>query len=133
MSRALREQVRDRAGGRCEYCHLPDFAAPASDFHVEHIIARQHRGSDEADNRCWCCHHCNLHKGPNLSGIDPETGSVVRLFNPRQDVWEIHFEFRGALIVGRTPEGRATADVCNMNAPRRVRLRKQLLAEGKLE
>ena len=28
---------------------------------------------------------CNLHKGPNLSGVDPDTGQVVRLFDPRDD------------------------------------------------
>ena len=47
MSSSLRQLVRDRAGCRCEYCHLPDFAAPASAFHVEHIVAKQHNGSND--------------------------------------------------------------------------------------
>jgi hypothetical protein len=42
----------------------------------------------------------NAHKGPNLSGLDPESGALVRLFNPRQDWWDEHFERNGVLIVG---------------------------------
>lgn len=41
-----------------------------------------------------------------------------------------HFELEGALLVGRTPTGRATVDVCNMNAPRRAQLRSLLAARG---
>jgi len=46
MTPALRQLVRERAGLRCEYCHLPEFAAAAAIFHVEHIIAKKHRGSE---------------------------------------------------------------------------------------
>jgi hypothetical protein len=130
MARSLRDRVRERAGRRCEYCHLPDFAAIASDFHVEHIVARQHRGSDAIGNRCWCCHRCNLHKGPNLSGRDPLTGNAVRLFDPRRQAWTRHFEWRGAVLVGRTQTGRATVAVLNINDPRRVQLRQILMDNG---
>jgi hypothetical protein len=30
-------------------------------------------GSDDPDNLALACHHCNLHKGPNLAGVDPRT------------------------------------------------------------
>lgn len=133
MDEARRSLVRRRAGDRCESCHLRQEHAPFAAFQIEHVIPRKHHGSDDEDNLALACDRCNLHKGPNLSGIDPQTGTVVRLFNPRQDVWDTHFEFRGAQIVGRTLEGRATADVCNMNAPRRVRLRKQLVVDGELD
>jgi len=33
------------------------------------------------------CHRCNLHKGTNLSSIDPDSGDVVSLFRPRDEVW----------------------------------------------
>src|SRR5258708_6762618 len=115
MPSPLRQLVRDRADCRCEYCHLPDFAAPASAFHVEHVIAKQHGGSDEPENRAWSCHRCNFSKGPNLSGKDPLTDNVVRLFDPRRQAWTRHFERLGALIVGRTQTGRATIAVLDMN------------------
>jgi hypothetical protein len=41
MTAAQREAVRQRAGGRCEYCRLPDSAMEPEDFHVEHIIAKK--------------------------------------------------------------------------------------------
>ena len=56
---------------RCEYCRLPQSALPLARFHIEHVIARQHRGGDSPGNLALSCHHCNLHKGPNLSGVDP--------------------------------------------------------------
>ena len=130
MPPTLRQLVRDRAGARCEYCHLPDFAAAASLFHVEHVIAKQHRGSDEPENRAWSCHRCNFCKGPNLSGRDPLTDNVVRLFDPRQQVWKRHFEWLGALIVGRTQTGRATVAVLDMNDPQRVELRQMVMDDG---
>jgi hypothetical protein len=78
----------------------------------------------------WSCHHDNDHKGPNLSGIDPETGKVVRLFNPRRQRWSRHFRFEGPGIVGRTQCGRATVGVLALNARDRVELRSELIAAG---
>ena len=43
-----------------------------------------------------------------LAGLDPESGALVRLFHPRQDQWDEHFERNGVIIVGRTTIGRAT-------------------------
>jgi hypothetical protein len=62
---------------------LPDSSPLFEPFHLEHIIAKQHGGETKADNLAWACHRCNRHKGPNLSGIDPETQEIVQLFNPR--------------------------------------------------
>ncbi len=44
-----REFVRRRAGDRCEYCRLPQHAVDGC-FHVEHIVARQHRENDDPLN-----------------------------------------------------------------------------------
>jgi hypothetical protein len=130
MPQSLRQFVRERAGFRCEYCHLPDFAAATSAFHVEHVIARQHGGADDPDNRAWSCHRCNLYKGPNLSGRDPLTGKIVRLFDPRRQSWKRHFEWYGAVLAGRTQIGRATIAVLGINDPQRVELRQMLMDEG---
>lgn len=77
-------EVRRRAGHGCEYCRIPQVAFRRP-FHVEHVVARQHGGTTELDNLAFACWHCNLKKGPNLAGIDPETGQTVLLFNPRKD------------------------------------------------
>jgi hypothetical protein len=129
MARSFRQLVRERAACRCEYCHLPDLGAPASAFHVEHVIARQHGGSDSFENRAWSCHRCNFSKGPNLSGKDPMTENIVRLFDPRRQSWKRHFEWHGPVLVGRTQTGRATIAVLDINDPKRAQLRQTLMDE----
>jgi hypothetical protein len=123
MDEALRQFIRERASHRCEYCHLPQDAEPFFAYHVEHIVARQHGGGNDSGNLAFACYHCNSHKGPNLSGLDRESGALVRLFHPRQDQWDEHFERNGVIIVGRTAIGRATVDLLKMNAADRRRLR----------
>ena len=76
MDAATGQFVRQRAESRCEYCHLPqDFSDLR--FHVEHIVPLQHCGSDNPDNPALACPECNLHKGTNLTGIDPDTNQVT--------------------------------------------------------
>ena len=126
---ATRRLVRERAGYRCEYCGMPQAQQSFPFFHVDHSIPQQHGGTDEPSDLALSCNHCNLHKGSNLTGIDPETGAVVVLFHPRRDVWETHFALRDALMVGLTPTGRTTVRVLHMNAADRVQLRKELQEE----
>jgi HNH endonuclease len=131
MDAATREFVRRRAGNRCEYCLLQQEQSGLS-HHVEHIVARQHGGSDDPDNLALACNRCNASKGPNLTEIDAASGVVVSLFHPRRDVWTDHFEFAGPRLVGLTPTGRATVSVLAMNDERRVERRAELLARGEL-
>ena len=131
MDAKTRELVRRRAGERCEYCLLRQEQTGLT-HHVEHITAKQHGGTDDEGNLALACNRCNACKGPNLTGIDTETGAIVPLFHPRLDAWADHFEFQQARIVGRTPKGRATAFVLQMNDERRIERRAELLALGEL-
>ena len=83
-------------------------------------------GDDDSADFVLACDRCNLHTGPNLTGIDPQPGEVVPLFRPRRQSWRDHFRVRGMEIVGLTPTGRATARWLSMNATRRVQLRAAL-------
>jgi hypothetical protein len=132
MDAARRRLVRHRAQDRCEYCRLPQSAAPFLRFHVEHIRAQQHTQDDSPENLALACPDCNRHKGPNLTTLDPETGHVVGLFNPRTDAWGEHFELQGALLIGRTPVGRATIRLLQMNQEDRMEIRAHLRASGEL-
>jgi hypothetical protein len=123
-----RNLVRERAGLRCEYCCIHEDDDPLFAFHIEHIIARQHGGTDTPGNLALACHQDNLRKGPNLTGIDPVTKKVSRLFNPRRHKWSRHFRCAGPMLVGRTAIGRATVAVLGMNLPHRVTLREALIA-----
>ena len=124
MNPTLRELVRQRAQYRCEYCHLPETATPFLGFHAEHIISKQHLSDDSLGNLALSCDRCNAYKGTNLSSVDPESLEVVLLFNPRKDLWDEHFEVIKGYVLGKTARGRATARLLNMNAARRVQLRR---------
>jgi hypothetical protein len=130
------DEVRHRANHRCEYCRLPQ-AAFRRPFHLEHVVAKQHGGTAELDNLALASWFCNLKKGPNLTGIDPDTGQITPLFHPRKDRWEEHFGAevgrlipRGIEIRGLTPTGRATARVLGMNEEMRQMLRYELWREA---
>jgi hypothetical protein len=122
MEATTKAQVRVRADDRCEYCRIHQRHYVLT-FHIEHIVARQHGGSDDTANLALACHFCNRQKGPNLAGLDPETGRLTRLFHPRRDRWSTHFQSATGHILGRTPVGRTTVHVLQMNHPERVRLR----------
>lgn len=132
MDARLRALVRQRARDQCEYCGLRQEHLPVFRFHVDHIRPKKHGGSADPINLALACNSCNLHKGANLTGVDPESGHIEPLFHPRNDIWETHFERQGALIVGRTPIGRTTVQVLNMNDPENVQLRIKLIALGQL-
>jgi hypothetical protein len=93
------------------------------------VVPREHGGSDDHSNPALACHRCNLRKGPNLTGLDPITGQIVALFDPRRDRWPDHFRFQGALIEGVTAIGRTTVNVLSMNDARRIE-RRDLLARS---
>jgi hypothetical protein len=129
MAKAVHEAVRARAADRCEYCRLPQ-AFVRERFQIEHIIARQHGGADSLENLALCCIRCNLHKGPNIAGVDPVTNHLTPLFHPRRDRWEDHFAWRAAELIGLSAIGRATVVVLSINDAQRVALRASLIEEG---
>jgi hypothetical protein len=132
MDEPTRQLVRRRAEQRCEYCRIHEEDDPLLTFHIEHIIAQQHGGTDAPSNLALACHQDNLHKGPNLTGIDPVTKKLTRLFNPRRHKWSRHFRWDGPILVGRTPIGRTTVAVLGMNLPHRVTLREALITAGRV-
>jgi hypothetical protein len=129
MDEALRQLVWDRAADTCEYCQLPQ-QFDILPFQIDHIIALKHHGPTAPDNLALCCYNDNAYKGSNIAGIDPVTGEVMRLFNPRQDDWNMHFAWNGPELVGRTAIGRTTIDVLNINLPERVEHRRVLMQSG---
>ena len=129
MSKAIDDYVRQRAGNACEYCQMPQ-AYDRPKFEIDHVVAEQHHGKKVEDNLALACYVCNHHKGPNLAGIDLETGKKTWLFDPRRQKWQRHFRWEGPILFGRTAVGRATIDVLGINLPLRVELREELIDEG---
>jgi hypothetical protein len=129
MDSALRKAVWERAQATCEYCRMPQHLDRVT-FEVEHIVAEKHDGVTELSNLALACFFCNRYKGPNLAGIDPQSGNVVPLFHPRREVWADHFTWSGVELRARSPQGRATIAVLRINDPARIAHRTILAASG---
>src|SRR5688500_16309723 len=90
MPHRLRDIVARRARYRCEYCRAPE-ALFNSSFEVEHVVPRALGGADDLTNLALACRACNGSKHTATMGRDPATGARIRLFNPRIDRWDEHF------------------------------------------
>jgi hypothetical protein len=108
---------------RCESCGLRQDQSPLAALHIEHIVPKKHGGTDDPDNLALACVDCNLHKGSNVAGYDPRSGELTELFHPRHHVWSDHFERVGVFIAGKTPIGRATVEVLQLNSEEQLQLR----------
>lgn len=129
MDAETRRFVRIRAGHRCEYCGLHQQDSPLAPLQTEHVLPKKHGGADDRENLALACVDCNLHKGTNIAGFDPETGDLTPLFNPRTDDWSENFVWIGMYILGITPIGRVTANVLDVNSDERVEFRRRLAGQ----
>ncbi len=129
MRAGLRKLVWRRAGNRCEYCRSPQTLELAT-LEIDHVIATKHGGPTASANLALACFLCNLHKGPNIAGIDPASGSINGLYHPRRQRWATHFSWLGAELRGRTAAGRTTVEVLRINEPLRAAFRAAALAAG---
>jgi 5-methylcytosine-specific restriction endonuclease McrA len=123
MDARTRQLVRERAALRCEYCQLAEIHSPVARLQVEHIRPKKHGGDDDPQNLALACIDCNLHKGPNLTGIDPITNQIVAIFNPRNQRWADHFRWNGIRIEGITDVGRTTVTVMDFNSQDQLQVR----------
>jgi hypothetical protein len=129
MNPALRIQVRQRAQGRCESCQMPDWVTELP-HQADHIRALKHDGPTELANLCWACARCNDFKGSDVSAFVPGTDRLVRLFNPRIDIWTEHFRWDEAVLRGTTDIAQATIFLLRLNADHRVNVRWGLMDDG---
>jgi len=67
VSVAKEKKVVSRFGNCCEYCLAPADYAFDNPYHIDHIIAESHGGSNELDNLAHAYPMCNARKGSNLS------------------------------------------------------------------
>ncbi len=128
---ALRLKVVKRANFRCEYCRVPEYFL-ATIFHVDHIRSIKHGGLTVIENLAFACPHCNQNKGSDVATFtDTEDEETIRLFNPRKDDWNAHFEVQDGEIIPMTKIGEATVRILGFNQPDRLIFRKALTAAGK--
>ncbi len=72
------------------------------------------------ENLAYCCSRCNRNKGTDLATILQEQNLLVRIFNPRLDVWEEHFYVLDGVIHPNSNIGEATIKLLNFNTSERV-------------
>ena len=131
IAAAVRQQVRERARERCEYCGITEQFTPFS-HQVDHIIPPRHGGSDDLDNLAWACFQCNNNKGTDIATFDLKTGHKAWLYDPRSHHWDDHFVLSSdGIISGKTAEGRATVHLLRMNEPKRVETRRAPIKAGR--
>ncbi|MBW4692464.1 MAG: HNH endonuclease [Lyngbya sp. HA4199-MV5] len=119
---SLRRLVIQRANDRCEYCGIAQMGQVAT-FHVDHIVPVVAGGETTAENLALACVSCSLRKGARQALKDSETGEVVFIFNPRQQVWKEHFGWNDTQVVGLTAIGRATVQALALNRPMLLAIR----------
>ena len=129
VSAQTRRDVFVRAGDRCEYCLMPEWALLAG-CEVDHIISRKHGGLADLANLALSCARCNRAKGSDVSSVSDSTGAFIRLFNPRIDRWVDHFKTQEGRIGGLTEVGTVTARLLRMNEGERVIERRLLQMLG---
>jgi hypothetical protein len=125
ISPALRELVRSRAGGVCEYCLISEQFTLA-EHEIDHVISIKHGGQTVAENLALCCAVCNRLKGSDIASIDPETGQLTPLFNPCVDSWANHYQLSNGEIISLTAQGRATVRLLRLNRATRIQERRLL-------
>jgi 5-methylcytosine-specific restriction endonuclease McrA len=125
---AIRRLVFTRAGGCCEYCRSCE-ANTGQAMEVEHIDPA---GGDVPENLCLSCGNCNRSKAIATTALDPATGDIVPLHNPRQQQWAEHFQWSNdsSRVEGKTATGRATVARFKMNRRRIVNARKRWVVAG---
>ena len=118
VPRALRERIAEQARHRCGYCLTSEVLAGIPS-EIEHIIPLAAGGRTIESNLWLACSPCNEYKGVRITAIDPISGEIVPVFNPRQQAWSDHFAWSTDCIriIGRTPVGRATIVALHLNRP----------------
>ena len=126
----LRRRVIERARQRCEYCGLSQPGQEA-EFQVDHVIPISAGGATILGNLALACVSCSLRKGPRETARDPQTGKDTALFNPRRDLWSLHFRWEGERVIGLTAAGRATGSALSMNRPLALAIRNEEQIRGR--
>ena len=128
---AIQRAVIVLSKGYCEYCFVPeDFSNDF--FQFDHIIPFSKGGSSELKNIARTCGKCNGYKHHKTHHIDPLTQQPCRLYHPRQDDWSEHFRWHNdkLTLIGKTPIGRTTIDLLQINRYSSVNLRSLLKIVG---
>jgi len=124
VSESLRHRIDEADRRRCCYC-LTAEANSGTRLTCDHITPVSKGGETTFENVCLACSACNEHKSNTTHAVDPISGEIVSLFNPRTERWSDHFAWStdATRVEGRSPVGRATVTALRLNHPLIVTVR----------
>jgi len=131
LSKDLLNRLQDVDNRHCAYSHTKE-ANTGQPMTVDHIISKSQGGKTVFENLCFACRCCNEFKRGQMTANDPLTGESVRLFHPRQHIWNEHFMWSesSVVLVGITAIGRATIVALRINNPVIVAARRRWVSVG---
>ena len=81
---------------------------------------------------CLACELCNQYKWTKTEALDPESETIVSLFNPHLQKWQEHFPWNseGTEIIRLTACGRATVFALKLNNSLALTVRRNWVKAG---
>jgi hypothetical protein len=133
LTASIREQVRHRAHGACEFCGITEIDAGGM-LTIDHFQPHTKAGSDTLENLIYACVACNQYK----QDYWPRTETAPILWNPRQESANQHFvEQEDGELTALTPAGVFTIQRLRLNRSQliaaRQRRQEQLQVERLLQ
>lgn len=126
MRPEARRKLRAQYDFRCGYCGVSESDA-GGPLTTDHFQPRSRGGTDEPDNRVYCCFTCNSHKGNHWSA-DPSE----QLLHPPNDDASAHIRLMAdGTISALTERGRLHLETLHLNRTELVAHRQALLAQSK--
>jgi hypothetical protein len=118
LSEELRARIEEADGGFCRYCLASELNS-GMPLTYDHIEPRSKGGKTSFENVCLACRPCNEFKTDATHALDPLTGELAPLFNPRTEPWGEHFKWSSdaTRVEGVSAVGRATVVALRMNRP----------------
>jgi len=126
ISKALRDQIRQRAAFACEYCGVTETDTGGL-LTIDHYRPQSKGGSDEPENLIYCCSRCNSYKYNYFPASDKEP----YIWNPTLSSRGQHFfELDDGQLKALTSIGKATISLLRLNRIQLVQYRLQKKAKA---
>ena len=128
---SIQREIISLSNDYCEYCWYPA-AFSSHSFHFDHIDPLANGGLTILENLARACGGCNGFKQDKIHYFDPFTHQSCRLYHPRQDKWDDHFQWSidELQLVGKTAIGNTTIALLQLNRSNAINLRKLLKMVG---
>jgi hypothetical protein len=128
IAATLREQVRRRAQGACEFCGTSEISI-GNLLTIDHFQPQSKGGSDDIENLIYACIACNQYK----QDYWPASEALPALWNPRQEPATQHLvEQLDGQLTPLTSTGEFTIERLRLNRPQLILARQQRYQQAQI-